>query len=163
LTNEDFVFQANYKLQNGDLINVRGGNAAEFEANIDAMQGLASKVAQLAQNLRGLTVLVSPPQQNAQQQLQAEGFVPRSSLPDSGVYQQPQQGIQRPQQPVGAPEDVPMCNHGPMSFNDRKWNGGQGWKAFMCPAPQDGSQGPQCTPLFWDKFKKQYLPPKDKR
>lgn len=137
---DNTTLQANFKLPNGDLINVYGKDAFAFKGNLEALADLAQQVLDTGNLLRGAQTVVDAgltgapaPQQQAQAVQQYQ---------QSAAQPQPQQAAPQQPQPPG-----PVCKHGPMVY--KTGNGKRGvWKAYMCAA---GSSAPdKCDPQWID-------------
>lgn len=59
----EFTFQANYKMPNGDLINVRADDADEFSRNLADVEGLAEQIAATGTALAGVPEPTATPGQ----------------------------------------------------------------------------------------------------
>ena len=129
--------QANFKLPNGDLINVYGDSAADFEASLKELAARAQLILDTGNLLRGAQTVVDAGLTGApapQQQAQA-------------VQQYQQSAAQAPpqQQAAPAPSGGPVCKHGPMTYRSGTKNG-KSWSAHFCPAPKGAAD--QCDPLW---------------
>ena len=131
--------QANFKLPNGDLINVYGKDAFDFKGNLEALADTAQLVSDVGNILRGTQTVVNAgltgnpaPAQQAQavQQYQQSAAAPQA---------QPQQ----PAPQAGPP--APVCKHGPMTYRSGT-KGNRVWSAHFCPAPKGAPD--QCDPVW---------------
>ena len=127
---DNTTLQANFKLPNGDLINVYGKDAFDFKANLEALADLAAQVASTGDLLRGTQTLAqagitgTPVQQ------------PQAAPQQATVTQFPQR--------QAAPS--PVCQHGERTRRTGTDKRGA-WVGYFCPQPR-GQQ--QCEPIFED-------------
>lgn len=130
----DVRLQANFKLPNGDLINVYGRDAFDFKANLEALIDTAQLVSDTGNLLRGAQTVVNAglTSQPTQQQQAA------------AVQQYQQAAVQQPD-PAPAPgAPGPVCKHGPMTPRSGNKNG-RAWSAHFCPAKGTPDQ---CDPVW---------------
>ena len=129
--------QANFKLPNGDLINVYGDSAADFEASLKELAARAQLILDTGNLLRGAQTVVDAGLTGApapQQQAQA-------------VQQYQQSAAQAAPQQQSAPGSGPVCKHGPMTFRSGiSKKSGKPYTAHFCPSPQGTPD--QCDPIF---------------
>ena len=152
------TLQANFKLPNGDLLNVYGNDVLGFKQGLEDLGSLAELVSVTGNALRGVQVVVdagltaAPAAHDAtapwdRPQAPASTFaVPQPHTPQAnGGYAPPApsfavaqpQYVQAPQQqaaPAGPP--APQCRHGAMTFRESKPGAPKAWKAWMCAAPK---------------------------
>jgi len=106
--NQNVRLQVNFKLNNGDLINVYADDQTELEKGLVTIQDLASLISSVSQSLAGVSML--------------KAITP--SAPASSAA------------PVATPSGAaPQCKHGEMVFKSGVGDRGP-WKGYMCPAPK---------------------------
>lgn len=145
----DTRLQANFKLPNGDLINVYGSDAFDFKGNLEALSDLAQQVTEVGNVLRGVGVAVDagltgvPAPQYAQPAPapQPAQYAPPAQAPAPQQQWQPQPSAS----PARAAGPAPVCQHGPMihrsgTKNDKRWS------AHFCPAAKNDPS--QCDPVW---------------
>ena len=143
------TLQANFKLPNGDLLNVYGNDVLGFKQGLEDLGSLAELVSVTGNALRGVQVVVDAgltAAPAAQADPTAPWDRPQQPAPSFAVAQ-PQYAPPAPQQasdwpihalisqaPAGPP--APQCRHGAMTFRESKPGAPKAWKAWMCAAPK---------------------------
>jgi hypothetical protein len=106
-SNPNTKLQVNFKLSNGDLINIYADNQQELETHLVTVQDLASLISSVSQSLNGVAKLMEVASPVA--------AVTSTAAPAaSGGY---------------------TCKHGEMVFKSGVGNNGP-WKGYMCAAPK---------------------------
>lgn len=120
---ETTKFQANFKLADGTLVNIYADSAADFEAQLTAVQDTAALIHSVSQSLTS----AGP----------AAPFQRRQ-------YSAPKPAGQGPIEPPASGE-TPNCSHGAMQL--RTGTSAKGpWKGWMCAAPK--GVAPKCDTIW---------------
>lgn len=123
---DDFKIQHSVKTREGDMLNVRAADAAEFEKVLSYVEENIGRIAGLGDLIRAVGTAGNVGLLPAQ--------APVADARASGGNVQSSQ-----------PANAPTCQHGAMTF--RSGTSGKGpWKGYFCPTPK-GTPG-QCDPIF---------------
>ena len=120
--NVDTKLQANFKMANGDLINVYAVDQADFEAQLAAVQDTVELIKSVSNSLMG-----------------------RSATPAAPV------DLWTIKDAVGTVADtldgkpVPSCKHGYMEFKSGTSKAGKPYKCWSCPSKD---RKDQCAPQW---------------
>lgn len=134
MTDQDRIFQANYKLPNGDLINVYGRDPNEFEAALSRVNNMAQVIVETGNALRAVGVVADA--------FQSPEPRPDFAPPAQQQYQQPAQQA-APQQAGAAPS--PQCKHGARALKEGTSKAGKAYSGWMC---QSRDRQDQCEPIW---------------
>lgn len=128
---ENWSVQVSVKTPAGTLVNLRGDNSQQVEAELDWVIGHADKIVQAEQAFAGVATVAAA----------AGGqVVSQQSQPWS------QQGSQQSQQPAAPQGGGKQCVHGAMV--QRSGTSAKGpWSGYFCPLPKE-RKSEQCQPVF---------------
>ena len=131
---EDWKLQVSYKLNSGDLINVRAQSADELSVLLEGIGDFATQIA-ATQRLLSLAGTVAPLSTSPS----AEGTTPP---PYSG---RPQASAPSATAPVTQSQGGPTCQHGPRKYKSGiSSKTGNPYAMWVCPMPQGADQ---CKPV----------------
>lgn len=108
--NTNTKLQVNFKLTNGDLINIYADNQQELESGLTTVQDLASLISSVSQSLNGVAKLMEV----ASPVAAVAASAPIAASTATGAY---------------------TCKHGEMVFKQGVGDNGP-WKGYMCAAPK---------------------------
>ena len=120
--NPDTKLQANFKMPNGDLINVYAVDQADFEAQLTAVQDTVELIKSVSNSLMGRSATPAAP-------------VDPWTIKDAvGTVADTLTG-----------EPVPSCKHGYMEFKSGVSKAGKAYKCWSCPSKD---RKDQCPPTW---------------
>ena len=106
-SNPNTKLQINFKLSNGDLVNIYAESQEDLEKQLTAEQDLATLISSVSQSLNGV----------------------------ARVIEMARPAIQSTAAPAVKDDGGVSCIHGPMVFRSGVGDRGP-WKGYMCPAPK---------------------------
>jgi hypothetical protein len=115
--NVDTKLQANFKMANGDLINVYAVDQADFEAQLTAIQDTVELIKSVSNSLMGRVVTT-----------QVDAWTIKEAV---GVVADTLGG-----------EAQPTCKHGYMEFKTGVSKAGKAYKCWSCPSKDRKDQCP---------------------
>ena len=118
--NVDTKLQANFKMPNGDLINVYAVDQADFEAQLTAVQDTVELIKSVSNSLMGRVVTT-----------QIDPWTIKDAV---GVVADTLGG-----------EAQPTCKHGYMEFKSGVSKAGKAYKCWSCPSKD---RKDQCPPTW---------------
>jgi hypothetical protein len=118
--NVDTKLQANFKMANGDLINVYAVDQADFEAQLTAIQDTVELIKSVSNSLMGRVTVT-----------QADPWTIKDAV---GVVTE-----------VLGGEAQPTCKHGYMEFKTGISKAGKPYKCWSCPSKD---RKDQCDPTW---------------
>ena len=118
--NVDTKLQANFKMPNGDLINVYAVDQADFEAQLTAVQDTVELIKSVSNSLMGRVVTT-----------QVDAWTIKEAV---GVVADTLGG-----------EAQPTCKHGYMEFKTGVSKAGKAYKCWSCPSKD---RKDQCPPTW---------------
>ena len=118
--NVDTKLQANFKMPNGDLINVYAVDQADFEAQLTAVQDTVELIKSVSNSLMGRVVTT-----------QVDAWTIKEAV---GVVADTLGG-----------EAQPTCKHGYMEFKSGVSKAGKAYKCWSCPSKD---RKDQCPPTW---------------
>jgi len=118
--NPDTKLQANFKMANGDLINVYAVDQADFEAQLTAIQDTAELIKAVSNTLMGRVVTT-----------QVDAWTIKEAV---GVVADTLSG-----------EPIPNCKHGYRELKSGTSKAGKAYKCWSCPSKD---RKDQCPPTW---------------
>ena len=118
--NVDTKLQANFKMPNGDLINVYAVDQADFEAQLTAVQDTVELIKSVSNSLMGRVVTT-----------QVDPWTIKQAV---GVVQE-----------VLGAEAQPTCKHGYRELKSGTSKAGKAYKCWSCPSKD---RKDQCDPIW---------------
>ncbi|NBW11840.1 MAG: hypothetical protein EBR82_27790 [Caulobacteraceae bacterium] len=115
--NVDTKLQANFKMANGDLINVYAVDQADFEAQLTAIQDTVELIKSVSNSLMGRVVTT-----------QVDAWTIKEAI---GVVADTLGG-----------QEQPTCKHGYMEFKTGISKAGKPYKCWSCPSKDRKDQCP---------------------
>ena len=120
--NPDTKLQANFKMANGDLINVYAVDQADFEAQLTAIQDTVELIKSVSNSLMGRQAAITAP------------IDPWTIKDAVGVVQDTLSG-----------EPIPSCKHGYRELKSGVSKAGKAYKCWSCPSKD---RKDQCDPIW---------------
>lgn len=117
--NVDTKLQANFKMANGDLINVYAVDQADFEAQLTAIQDTVELIKAVSHSLTGRAALTAAP---------VDPWTIKEAIGTAADV-------------LGA-GPVPSCNHGLMEFKSGTSKAGKPYKCWSCTSKDRKDQCP---------------------
>lgn len=139
MSDSDYAIQISFKTPSQTLINLRAADEQEVSDSLEILGRQLKTVGEIEAVLAAMSNIytgLSP----------VDKLVADAEDKATAVTAGPSTGSSQSTQGTG---DVPICQHGPMTF--RKGitktgkNAGKAWSGFMCSGPQGGGQ---CPPIF---------------
>jgi hypothetical protein len=118
--NVDTKLQANFKMANGDLINVYAVDQADFEAQLTAIQDTVELIKSVSNSLMGRIAVT-----------QVDPWTIKEAV---GVVADTLGG-----------EPIPSCKHGYMELKSGVSKAGKAYKCWSCPSKD---RKDQCAPVW---------------
>jgi hypothetical protein len=118
--NVDTKLQANFKMANGDLINVYAVDQADFEAQLTAIQDTVELIKSVSNSLMGRVAVT-----------QVDPWTIKEAV---GVIADTLGG-----------EPIPSCKHGYMELKSGVSKAGKAYKCWSCPSKD---RKDQCAPVW---------------
>ena len=118
--NPDTKLQANFKMPNGDLINVYAVDQADFEAQLTAILDTADLIKAVSNTLMGRVAVT-----------QVDPWTIKDAV---GVVQDTLSG-----------EAIPSCKHGYRELKSGTSKAGKAYKCWSCPSKD---RKDQCDPIW---------------
>jgi len=131
---EDWKLQVSYKLNSGDLINVRAQSADELSVLLEGIGDFATQIAATQRLLSGVSAAAPLSTSPSTEGTSPAPYSapPQAQAPSAMAPQTPQQG-------------GPTCQHGPRKYKSGiSSKTGNPYAMWVCPMPQGADQ---CKPV----------------